>query len=355
MAQPPNRPPQGPAHADLPQHARERLAGMRQHHFFTSDLSVNEFLLVKEVGFQPLGLVMGSSIYHIGFAGRAMGQNMEMTHAHPGALPRARARDDAHGGGGRRARRRRHRRRAARREPPRVGHERHRVPRHRHRRASTPTRRQSWRAPNGKPFTERSLGPGLLDAAPRRLPAARLRDGQLRLSHRAAGPMPWLTSTQNMELPELHAGASTTRASSRWSACRPRRPSSAPRASSACTIDETNHTWGYNILEFSRRRHRRRRHLAEPQDPRPVARAQRERLRSAPCRPSRATAEPSSICAADADLAAVDEARAGRRPPHPRAAAPRRRGGPAPASSRATSRSTSSCSRATRSASPSRR
>ncbi|MDB5216988.1 MAG: hypothetical protein JWO86_4915 [Myxococcaceae bacterium] len=71
--QPPRQPPgfqQGnqPAFAaDLPQHARERLSSMRQHHFFTSDLSVNEFLLVKEVGFQPLGLVMGSSIFHVGF------------------------------------------------------------------------------------------------------------------------------------------------------------------------------------------------------------------------------------------------------------------------------------------------
>ena len=46
---------------DLPQHARERLEGMKQHHFFTSDLSVNEFLLVKEAGFQPLGLVMATS------------------------------------------------------------------------------------------------------------------------------------------------------------------------------------------------------------------------------------------------------------------------------------------------------
>ena len=59
----------GPHHRqqpqDLPQHARERLEQMRQHQFFTSDLSVNEFLLVKEVGFHPLGLVMGSSIYHI--------------------------------------------------------------------------------------------------------------------------------------------------------------------------------------------------------------------------------------------------------------------------------------------------
>ena len=50
---------------DLPQHARERLAEMRQKKLFTSDLSVNEFLLVKEAGFDPLGLVMGSSIYQI--------------------------------------------------------------------------------------------------------------------------------------------------------------------------------------------------------------------------------------------------------------------------------------------------
>jgi uncharacterized protein YbjQ (UPF0145 family) len=51
--------------ADLPAHARERLLHMRQKHFFTSDLSVSEFLLVKEAGFDPLGMVMGSSIYRI--------------------------------------------------------------------------------------------------------------------------------------------------------------------------------------------------------------------------------------------------------------------------------------------------
>mgnify|MGYP001551354924 CR=1 FL=1 len=51
--------------ADLPQHARERLVAMRQRHLFTSDLSVNEFLLVKEAGFDPLGLVMGSSVYQM--------------------------------------------------------------------------------------------------------------------------------------------------------------------------------------------------------------------------------------------------------------------------------------------------
>jgi uncharacterized protein YbjQ (UPF0145 family) len=51
--------------ADLPVHARERLVQMRKAHLFTSDLSVNEFLLVKQVGFDPIGMVMGSSIYQI--------------------------------------------------------------------------------------------------------------------------------------------------------------------------------------------------------------------------------------------------------------------------------------------------
>lgn len=75
------QPPQGAPQfaADLPQHARERLTAMRQHHFFTSDLSVNEFLLVKEVGFHPLGLVMGSSIFHIGWQPIRQGVSEELT------------------------------------------------------------------------------------------------------------------------------------------------------------------------------------------------------------------------------------------------------------------------------------
>jgi len=52
-------------HGDLPKHAHERLAEMRAKKLFTSDLSVSEFLLVREAGFDPLGLVMGSSIYQI--------------------------------------------------------------------------------------------------------------------------------------------------------------------------------------------------------------------------------------------------------------------------------------------------
>ena len=45
---------------------------------FTSDLSVNEFLLVRECGFRPLGLVLGSSIYHVGIQLGRWSKNQEM-------------------------------------------------------------------------------------------------------------------------------------------------------------------------------------------------------------------------------------------------------------------------------------
>lgn len=67
---------------NIPEHARERLASMRNDAthkgLFTSDLSVNEFLLVREAGFDPVGLVVGSSIYHIGYQMANWGQNQEM-------------------------------------------------------------------------------------------------------------------------------------------------------------------------------------------------------------------------------------------------------------------------------------
>jgi uncharacterized protein YbjQ (UPF0145 family) len=45
---------------------------------FTSDLSVNEFLLVREAGFTPLGLVLGSSIYHVGIQLGRWSKNREL-------------------------------------------------------------------------------------------------------------------------------------------------------------------------------------------------------------------------------------------------------------------------------------
>ena len=57
--------------ANLPPGAADRLHAMRgtgdRPVFFTSDLSIDEFLLIEQAGFDVLGLVMGSSIYHVGF------------------------------------------------------------------------------------------------------------------------------------------------------------------------------------------------------------------------------------------------------------------------------------------------
>jgi hypothetical protein len=55
---------------DIPPRAIERLRGLRREGqpggIFTSDFSVNEFLLVRKAGFEPIGLCVGSCIYHLG-------------------------------------------------------------------------------------------------------------------------------------------------------------------------------------------------------------------------------------------------------------------------------------------------
>jgi uncharacterized protein YbjQ (UPF0145 family) len=63
--------------AGVPEHGRERVAEMKRG-LFTSDLSVDEFLLVKAAGFEPLGFVVGSSIYHIGYQQSSWRQSQEM-------------------------------------------------------------------------------------------------------------------------------------------------------------------------------------------------------------------------------------------------------------------------------------
>jgi uncharacterized protein YbjQ (UPF0145 family) len=53
----------------LPLRAKQRLTEEMEagHPLFSSDLSVNEFLLTRELGYQPLSQVMGSSIYQVGW------------------------------------------------------------------------------------------------------------------------------------------------------------------------------------------------------------------------------------------------------------------------------------------------
>ncbi len=74
--------------ANLPAGAAERLRRMRgtgeSPTFFTSDLSIDEFLLVEQAGFEALGLVLGSSIYHVGFQWQRWSVSQELpvlTHA----------------------------------------------------------------------------------------------------------------------------------------------------------------------------------------------------------------------------------------------------------------------------------
>ena len=94
----------------VPQDALKRLAELKPGQagsIFTSDLSVNEFLLVKEAGFRPLGLVLGSSIYHVGLQVARWGKSQElnvlsqaMYHARELAMSRMEAEADALGADG---------------------------------------------------------------------------------------------------------------------------------------------------------------------------------------------------------------------------------------------------------------
>ena len=64
-----------------PQAADGRLAetaGAAPGGVFTSDLSISEYVLLGEAGFEPLGFVVGSSIYHIGVQVGRWNQNQEL-------------------------------------------------------------------------------------------------------------------------------------------------------------------------------------------------------------------------------------------------------------------------------------
>lgn len=57
------------------------VAGERLSHadkLFTSDLSINEFVLLHGAGFEPIDLVMGVSVYHVGFQFTGIRQQQEL-------------------------------------------------------------------------------------------------------------------------------------------------------------------------------------------------------------------------------------------------------------------------------------
>jgi uncharacterized protein YbjQ (UPF0145 family) len=55
-----------------------RMRGEGGNPLFTSDLSVSEFVLLEQMGWRPLGLVLGSSIYHVGIQYGNFYQNQEL-------------------------------------------------------------------------------------------------------------------------------------------------------------------------------------------------------------------------------------------------------------------------------------
>src|ERR1700722_14824469 len=60
---------------DIPTSAKQRIALELQNekHFFSSNLSVREFLLTKEAGIQTISQVMGTAFYNVSYWGSYMG------------------------------------------------------------------------------------------------------------------------------------------------------------------------------------------------------------------------------------------------------------------------------------------
>lgn len=68
------------ASGGLPLGAEQRLTEIRQNgHFFTSNLSVNEFALAASERLRPLGQVMGSTVYHVGWQYTPIYASQELT------------------------------------------------------------------------------------------------------------------------------------------------------------------------------------------------------------------------------------------------------------------------------------
>src|SRR3978361_882122 len=67
--------------ADQAQFAPDQIASARLGEVgkvWTSDLSVSEFALLDAAGFEPLEVVMGSSVYHIGWQQQNLKQSVEL-------------------------------------------------------------------------------------------------------------------------------------------------------------------------------------------------------------------------------------------------------------------------------------
>jgi uncharacterized protein YbjQ (UPF0145 family) len=239
--------------ADLPEHARERLGQMKETRFFTSDLSVNEFLLVKEAGFEPLGLVMGCSIYHIGFRLGRWGKNFELAqltqalyHARELAMTRLEEEASALAADGVVGVRLNLKLQAWGEqivEFVAIGT----AVRHR----GGDTRVADWRAPGGKPFQSDLSGQDFwtLIRAGYRPVGFVMGNCVYHIAHR--GLVAWLaTNARNIELPNYTQALYDARelAMERMQA---EAKELGAQGIVGVTVDESHHSWGPHVLEFS--------------------------------------------------------------------------------------------------------
>ncbi len=77
-----NDPPPDAPRVQMSSYAISRLRELRgddgKGAMFTSDLSVGEFVVLNNAGFDPLGMVVGSSIYHVGYQSSSWSVSTEM-------------------------------------------------------------------------------------------------------------------------------------------------------------------------------------------------------------------------------------------------------------------------------------
>ena len=228
-------------------------ARARRRSLFTSDLSVNEFLLVREAGFRPLGLVLGSSIYHVGFQRGKWSQNQElgtltqaMYHARELAMSRMEAEADVLGADGIVGVR-------LEIEFKEFGEDLAEFI------AVGTAVKADAPPPTGDRLAQqhrqavhlRPVRSGLLDPARGRVRPARHGDGLLRLPHRPPGDVE-VDGQHRPERrdPEVHRGACTTPASWRCRGCRRRPRRSRAEGIVGVQLLSLPHRWGGHTTEF---------------------------------------------------------------------------------------------------------
>ena len=244
--------PAGPGATWEPEAAEGRLAhtaGADGGGVFTSDLSVSEYVLLGEAGFEPLGFVVGSSIYHVGLQVGRWSQNQELTtltqamyNARELAMSRMRAEADHLGADGIVGVDLRMQMYAWGQDVLEF--------------VATGTAVRRWPAPartgprtagRSPPTCPRRTSSGCWPAARSRSPSCSAPACTTSRTSRDAVPAPDRARTRRWS---SSPRASTRHASWPCPGCRPRQPQPGRPASSGVTVEVDNHVWGAHATEF---------------------------------------------------------------------------------------------------------